>query len=89
MLAGAAGGVEQAGGAQPLEKPAVERRLVGQPLRPVDHRVISIGEVSKHGGRQDGLGIPNKALPHGFLTAHSQPALVATYIVPLATTGEE
>ena len=48
VMAGAAGHVDRAASAQPLEQPAVEGLFVGQPLRPVDHRLVNVGKVVEH-----------------------------------------
>ena len=49
MVTRAAGRVEHALGGHRLEQPAVKRRLMGQPLRPVDEGFIAVGKVVERG----------------------------------------
>ena len=42
---GAAGHVDHAPNAELFEQTAIEGPFVGQPLRPIDHGVINVGQV--------------------------------------------
>ena len=48
VMARAAGHVDHAPHAAALEQPAIERLLMGKPLRPVDHRLVNVGKVVEH-----------------------------------------